>query len=301
MVKGIFALLILCGMTLLFVVSPTQEHSRLSLELWNLGHFFLFFFISFFWLFYFAHKKQKTVSLLWFMLVCFALALFTELVQLKIPGRTFSMSDIGKDLAGSAYAVLVFLLLQKRISRVKFGLITALLLITLTARPLQLALERWERNSTFPILADFETDVGSAKWVNSNTSVSKEVAAKGKHSLKVSINSDDQYSGVGLGHFPSNWQQFKYVKFSIFVNDAAQININIFDQRHLSNYNYQDRFNKLLNLEKGWNHISIPLHKVKRAPASRLMNMAKIQRIGFFSAHPHSVDEFYIDNVHLTL
>lgn len=288
-------------MTSLFMIVPLSNHSRLLLELWNLGHFFLFFTISFCWLYFFVLKKQRNVSLFSFIFICSLLALLTELIQLKIPGRTFSSVDIIKDITGSAYAIMLFLMLKGQISKVLFRLTTLALFLILGITPIRIMIENWSANSMFPILANFEASIDSSKWQTSNTSVSDFVAAEGVRSLKVKVSRDRKYSGFGLKYFPSNWKGYKHLELSIFVKRRTQINMNIIDQPHFATYSYNDRFNTVLNLSKGWNYIVIPLHDIEHSPSNRIMDMSKIKSLGFFSKAPHNIDEFYLDNIHLTL
>lgn len=292
-------MLIALAVTLLFLISPNYTYSRLTLEVWELGHFFLFFSLSSFWLYFFILKKRRTLSVYLYLFICFALAVLTEAIQQMLPYRTFSLSDMAKNMIGSSYALILYLMFKQKINKYYFGLITILLSVLLFYRLTALLIEQWQMQSRLPMLSDFEDSSELSMWGYSNVFITDTIAAKGQHSLKVKVHNSNLYSGAGLNYFPNDWSDYQSLQLSIYTKKATQLTIRINDRIHINNNAYDDRFNRELKLTKGWNLISIPLVDVESAPSRRMMNMKEIHSLGIFSTQPHNITEFYIDNVFL--
>lgn len=297
--KFIFTLILIIGSIFLFYTTPIFPKNPLFLEIWEWGHFALFFLISFCWLYPLIVKSDKKLNIYLFVFTCFVLALITEIIQLTIPGRSFSVGDILKDMMGCMYAVILYLFLKHRISIYQFSISVSLLILLLLYQLLPLAIEEWKIHSNFPQLANFEESYELSRWSQSNTSVSDKIVQKGNFSLKVQINNFDKYSGASFKYFPNNWSDYESLQLSIYSNRPTQLTLSIQDYLHIKNYRYEDRFNQHLNLKVGWNNITIPISEIKTAPLNRMMEMNDIFSIGIFSTTPHDVNEFYIDNVYL--
>ena len=74
----------------------------------------------------------------------------------------------------------------------------------------------------------------------------------------------------------------------------------IHDQQHeQSDYLYSDRFQQSTRLKSGWNHMTINLIDVIRAPKTRLMDIASIANIHFFASNLKQPRVIYLDNLRL--
>jgi hypothetical protein len=128
-------------------------------------------------------------------------------------------------------------------------------------------------------------------------SIHKGFSRHGQHSLRVRLLTDT-YSGASLASFPGNWQGFDALFFSIYsCDDNLNFTCRIHDAKH--NHQYSDRFNIHFRLKKGWNDLMISLDDIEKAPKGRLMNMAKIKRIMFFTSKQKKEHTIYIDHIYL--
>jgi hypothetical protein len=77
-----------------------------------------------------------------------------------------------------------------------------------------------------------------------------------------------------------------------------RINDQIHDESEMQHYN--DRYNTTLPLNPGWNSFQIDLQQLKKAPASRQMDMNSISKVGLFFTHEPSLGTIRIDNIVLS-
>ena len=77
--------------------------------------------------------------------------------------------------------------------------------------------------------------------------------------------------------------------------------LKIYDRQHqLSDYAYSDRFNHSLQLNPGWNDISISLDEVQSAPRNRELDMAEIVSFSLFLPQLDKPLIMFFDGLHLS-
>ena len=92
------------------------------------------------------------------------------------------------------------------------------------------------------------------------------------------------------------------IRDSLWVEQTTMLTLRIHDKYHVALNNpqrnqYQDRFNQAINLQQGWNHLSISIQQIKSGPAKRSLDVSKIKSVGIFSTEPHDTDVFMIDSM----
>jgi hypothetical protein len=301
-------LILILGTIFLFIGAKYQGAPRSYINLWDLGHIALFTIASYLLIRDWKKFSQKSF---WYHLtvitiLSITIGILTELIQVNF-NRTPDISDLGRDVLGGWIACVFFAPSRIRISKKILGaakiLIILLLLISLFPIIRSLTDEVLAK-SQFPLLSGFETQFEIHRWEAyfSKINIDTMVVASGYRSLKVVL-STARYSGIFLKHFPSDWADYSFFKFSIYnpVKDTLAVICRIHDKFHKDyNYHYIDRFNKRLYLKSGWNHISIALNEIKTAPKSRLINLSHIELIGIFTAKLPEQRIIYIDDVKLT-
>jgi len=177
-------------------------------------------------------------------------------------------------------------------------------LLAVSGWPLMRAMvdEQYAR-SQFPVLSDFETPFERYRWDNvTRTSEASNNVRHGAKAMRVQL-STAKYSGIGLFHFPGNWQGFRTLHCSLFNPLATVLTIHcrIHDIHHKQHDSeYTDRFNLPIKLQPGWNDVVIDLQQVWNAPKDRKMDAAHIEGLGFFVVlleQPLTivVDHLYLD------
>ncbi len=78
------------------------------------------------------------------------------------------------------------------------------------------------------------------------------------------------------------------------------LHLRINDTFHvLSNRDYDDRFNLVLQLEPGWNPVTLDLDEIRRQPKLRQMDMSSIDNLSFFTYRQKTDNTFYFDDFEL--
>jgi len=278
--------------------------SRTTLELWNLGHIVLFALLIYFICIYWKYCKKFSIfsQLLIVFLITGVLSIVIEIFQYFIRNNQIDLTDIRRNFAG---AVLAFLLSKEfRIKPINIILkiIVIFWIIIETIPTVQAFSDEMVSTADFPVLSDFETETELTRWAgDAQFFRSGQKTKHGSHSLNV-IFGTAKYSGVELCYFPSDWRHYSSLNFSIYnpEKDTLIITCRIFDQHHLDHGNkYNDRFNRRLQIQPGWNDIVISLTEIKEAPEERFMDLSKIRSVKLFSKQLLKTRSIYLDYVYL--
>ena len=152
------------------------------------------------------------------------------------------------------------------------------------------------------MLSGFETPWEIDRWQGSaEYAIDKDVHIEGHHSLRVLLGTG-RYSGIGLKYFPENWEGARSFRFSVYnpTNEVLALTCRINDRRHEQDrHRYEDRFNRLYELHKGWTTIDIDTQDIRNAPKGRQMDMQHIQGVGIFTMDLPQARVMYIDAVRL--
>lgn len=300
--KLIFLLFIIVAAVLLFFLNTQPYSHRIFVQLWNLGHTALFFFGTLAFLII-RHREGVSSNLALIVWVAVVLALLTEALQEFTPTRLFSLIDMLNDVIGTILAITVYQFITKKIFISKLIIISAICIITLGSVTSNLFLfiyDEWQMHQEFPTIANFECPQELSRW-SGDIALNVTYAVDGHYSLRVNL-SNDKYSGATLRHLPNNWQNFDKLMFSLWVEQTTMLTLRIHDKYHVALNNpqrnqYQDRFNQAINLQQGWNHLSISIQQIKSGPAKRSLDVSKIKSVGIFSTEPHDTDVFMIDSM----
>jgi len=300
--KIIFFLLIIGSAILLFFLEINSYSHRLFVQLWNLGHTVLFFIGTCAFLII-RHREGVQFNLAPIVLSVTVVALLTEALQILAPTRSFSLIDIINDLIGAVLAIILFQFITKKISISKLVIISSVCIITtgsFTSNFFPYIYDEWRMYQDFPIISNFENRKELTRW-SGNIALNVTYAVDGHYSLRVNL-SNDKYSGATLRHLPNNWQNFDKLMFSLWVEQKTMLTLRIHDKYHVALDNpqrnqYQDRFNQAINLQQGWNHLSVSIQQIKSGPAKRSLDVSEIKSVGIFSTEPHDTDVFMIDSM----
>ncbi len=292
---------------LLFVGGPDANSHRVFKLFWDTGHFV-----------YFAmgavallhtrlfHRKPWTWKTSSVLALSFVLGLSVEVVQLRI-GRTFAWTDLANDMVGACIglALVAGLRFRGRHALAVSLYVLALCLTLYELRPLASAVvDDYLERKDFPVLAGFETPFELSRWKTNSTKVSLDhaVVRSGSGAMKIDF-LPAKYPGVTLIDFPSNWQHYKHLRFSLYNPGSQPLYVvcKIYDAQHQANgYEYNDRFNKQLSIKPGWNDIAVPLEEVMSSPRTRSMDMTHIQSLAFFMIDLRVPTLLFLDGLRLS-
>jgi len=299
----LYLFIVLC-IPLLFFGSQPLIQFRLLPYLWDYGHIALF--AAIFWLIFSKWDIFAEKSIYWTLpttiLPIVIVSVPIELIQ-SINGREFSFLDIIRNCLGATIAIAFHpnSFSDNRTfsrSRLKYSVVGVLIIFSY---PLMInTADKINAYRSFPVLSDFESPFELTRW-SGNQLIVEELGASNNHVLGNTFMTDE-YSNLRFKSFPGDWTGFSNFSFRIFKEGTAnhKLNLRIHDQRHRdSNWDYNDRFNQIINLASGWNNITIDLYLVREHPMNREIDMSKIEEIIIFSHYLPVNTRIYFDDFRL--
>ncbi len=293
----LFAIAIGCGF--LFVGGIDSYKPPFWHELWNCGHVLLFALLSTYLVYFYTPKhwhRRKT-----FLILCVATLLvsfFIELIQSFI-GRSFSLLDVGRNIAGSTIG---FLLTAKKhpaellylwsTPRKKIGVrlfwisryLLALLILLLACLPvLRIAVDTFYRWQQFPVLADFSNALQLERFYPE-----KFVFIDPQAKRLIAPLDRSGWPGFSFMVSPSDWRGFTalHIDLTVQLNTATTLNLRcrIHDAQHeAKGFEMNDRYNGQFLLSTGQQHIQIALADVEKAPENRQLDLQQVRALMCFS------------------
>jgi VanZ family protein len=290
---------------LLFVGGPGPDAARSISRGWDLGHIVAFLVWTTLWLGT-GVSARMPVRRRWLVTLvsCALLGILTEAAQ-SMTGGDASVSDAMRDVLGGALALAWSDRAPGGMTRaVRRAVRTVSLLLLLAALvPVSAAvLDEWQARRDFPLLADFETRFEADRWDGSAArAIDRSRASSGAASLRIEL-VPAEYSGVALVHAPRDWRGYRFLRLDVFnpLTEPLDLVCRIHDGEHdRRGPDYRNRFNAGVRLSPGWNALAFDLAEVKRAPASRVMDMGDIRGFMVFAIRLPVPRTVFIDHVRL--
>lgn len=300
---SILFLLVLLGSYFLFSDGLSQETTRSTRALWNLGHvlYFSLFTLAFIRLPY-AHKLSYLK--LCFIVIVSAIIIGTGIEALQYgTARSTDLTDVANDVLGSLIILVFYRPLLPNIKTRTFKAFKGIVLLLCLISLWPLASAVWDESHAklqFPILADFSSSLEIKRWTgNSSYSISTDKNNVGV--MKIKFNTQ-RYSGVHLKYFEHDWSDYQNLNMTLYNPEQKNlaVTLRIHDLKHKPNFFHSDRFNRRLTLYPGVNEIKLPLNDVKNAPKKRLMELNNIDGFGLFTTRLQQSRELYLKSIYLS-
>ena len=308
--KKTLALLVSCTLLiLLFARVPLVVSPRLIYTLWPIGHIVSFAFWS--WLLISCNGYIQALNskrqLLVLLLISLILGATIELLQTFF-SRSAQFSDIAYNLLGTFLAFLFFGNIDKKLYWLFTVRVSALLLFSFLMFPaLQTIKDEYELRMDFPIIAKFDSSSELTRWkanfpltLHSGSELNDRALAN-LSLMKVTF-AGEKYSRAVLRFFAGDWQGYQQIKISVLNpnQQVLKIKLIITDQAYdKSHPNYEDRFDKWLMVESGWNEFYIDLAEIKDAPNKREMDISKIAGVDFYMYQLKEPVDIYLNKIEL--
>lgn len=235
--------------------------------------------------------------------VLFAVGAASEFLQ-QFAGRNTS----AKDLAANGLGILAGLTWLGGIAfnRRRTGLIlTTLIIVIASIRPLTHIAASYRQIKAFPLLASFESSLELGSWrpVHSELTTTNTWQTDGKSSLQVRLSSAN-YSGAEMHWFEQDWSPYQALEFDIQNPEptTTTIVLKIADRHHnRSNHAASLRYETAVAVEPGASKsVRIDLKDVASAPRDRKIDLSEIRRLEFFTTKKAEGQYVRIDHVRLT-
>lgn len=292
---------ILLGMAPFFFIGGLDwTASPLERALWNSGHGFFFFCFALTILL--TDRWQGWQAWLVVTLAVALLGVGVEWVQSKV-GRVFDWQDVMLNLTGAWLALVLWL--DARWRPVTLWSVAVLVVAVLAGREAvqlsRLALDEWRLQTQQPVIFD-QSQPENLRYWEGNIGWTDELDGLYAQPLRLDLSHRYHYSGVFINRLPRDWRGFGYLQFRLY-NPHPEIwhmTLRINDRAHdLGDQAFTDRYNVRLPMAPGWNDYRLDLAEVAQAPENRMMDMSRIQRLGFFATGLESPRYVLLDNLSL--
>jgi VanZ family protein len=292
---------------LLFVGGPEPGAPRTFMDAWNLGHILAFALWTTLLIRFWPACGQWPWYRRWLWVLGLAAALGSAVeVAQSFIGRMAEIGDVVRDLTGCALALALWAPSRRQMPpKILRCLQTmALVLLLVQVLPFLRALtDEAVAMEQFPALGTFESPFELDRWKGSaKLSIDRQIKAQGHASLKIEMDTK-QYSGCALDYFPHDWRGYSFLRFSVFNPSAEPLEMTcrVNDRQHdRDGYGFDDRFNRRILIEAGWNRFLIPIVQIEDAPRGRQMDLTHIAGFGIFATRLPSPRTVYLDDLRLT-
>jgi hypothetical protein len=105
--------------------------------------------------------------------------------------------------------------------------------------------------------------------------------------------------GFGLRELWRDWSAAKTFSFDIYSEMPGDFELIVRVNDRLHDDDYDDRFNRSIDIRPGFQTITIPIVDIQSAPRTRRMNMAQITGFYLYVVRPAKEIRVMVDNVHL--
>ena len=247
-----------------------------------------------------------TGRLLVLVCVLIVLGVACEILQGSV-GRSPSVSDVIANGCGVTAGMFWCFSRQfrTRTSRIGFSLIAVGLLFAAIWSPIFELHDCYLQHKDFPMLASFERPRELHMWCSHEAAIHQTTtwSTQGSASLCVRGAAGTEYPGAKLQWPIHNWNEATALEMDVFNpgDNPLTLAISIADEFHAASGNATtDRFGTSVELPSGQPvHVRIELTEVRNAPASRRMDMTRIESLNLFIVRPKTDIMFMVDSIRL--
>jgi hypothetical protein len=281
--------------------------SRTINEILNFGHLPLTGTIAICILWFLNRETQATQEVVLYIktgTITILLGILSEFIQLFTPYRDFEIKDMLADSLGAIAFLGIAYSLGKDIPVRRKRVIRAVSIVLIVSELcpiLPAAIDDWHMHQDFPLLGSFESFLEMSRWTAEGTNKIervKQYATDGDYALKAMLLTG-MYPGVSMEYFIPDWSGYSSLEFDVFYEEIIPLKITVRINDRMHNEQFNDRYNENFLLQKGLNHISIRLDKIKNAPKGRMMDMTAIKGLCIFTYRLKEPKILYLDNIRL--
>lgn len=318
-VRPVRALLATIGLGLLLsglLFGRPPSASLFWVELYNLGHIPLFGFMALLVIELSRSLAGRIVARRWVHyavalgIVAF-LSLVTELLQTDMPGREASFGDGVNNVLGGACFLGIraafdrdFQRVREQGPRVALVVLSMLVLVAAFWPLLKLGWSYGMRGAAFPTVVDFVSDWQRPFVLPGRSELILEGAPDGwagraGQPVAALYILREPWPGVTVLEPYPDWRGYETLRFEIYSELEAVIDVEIQVHDTLSKQAYRDRFNRTFSIEPGLNRLAIATDDIRRGPRGRELNMGRISKIILIGRRPEKPFKLYLSEMRL--
>jgi len=294
---------IICvGVLLLVQVVPFSGavSNRIVKILLDLLHFPLGFFLTFFLYLLLPKFNNKAKRILIALLCVLVFSITVEFLQPYV-GRDASWYDGW--YTGLGALVFVCCVMGHLSMKRNAWMLSGLFLCVSALIPLScLLIDEYRIKSSFPLLAGFEHVHELTRWSTNSCRLirTKQHASQGEYAGQIVVDDNPgNYPGVFLDRLVADWEHSVAVSFDACWSGRKSVKLWIRLDDVVYMPPYSQRFQVMVVLTQGMNHIQIKRNEYEKTSGGRMMDLSKVTRFGLFFDEAAPSDTLYIDNVRL--
>jgi hypothetical protein len=237
----------------------------------------------------------------------------TELVQLAV-GRDAEVVDLVRDSVGGASFLMVSAAVSRpwpfppRSDRTTNRLLLAgagISLLLATFVPVFTVGRAYAaREAAFPRLLDVGA-LSSWRFVAIKKATVRLVTApvgwpaRGRPVVAYVTFRPAEYAGLTIEEPRPDWTGYDRLVVELFsdLDRPVSLVLRVDDARH--DGRYEDRFNGTVEVAPGWNRVTVPLSRIRKAPRGRDLDLRDIRRVLLFAVRPEKPFSIYLGDVSL--
>lgn len=231
-----------------------------------------------------------------------ALAVLSEAAQIPIR-RDASLSDVLTNCSGAATALLLVGALRLPLPGHRRRVLgaAAALIAALSFWPLASVSHAYVvRKLQFPVIVGFESDSERHFLRIVGAPLERRVDAAGAVCGRLAAGDAGRLS-LGILELEPDWRAYSSLKLRLLNEGDRRVPmvVRVHDRAHeLGDQPHSDRFNATVDVEPGWSSVTIPLVRIRQAPADRVMDLSRMSRMALFSNRaegPVCVDRIWLE------
>ncbi|NRA55407.1 MAG: VanZ family protein [Gammaproteobacteria bacterium] len=281
--------------SLFFVGGPDTASLPSVRSFWNFGHIVFFFLLSVGYAIVRPFKSSRQIIV--FVAAVLLISLLIEFTQ-SFVGRHFSLMDVLRNLTGCVIGL--FLRARPLLPVAIFSVFSFVFVVEIYGLSLTIFGDIKQQNRG-PIIEDFESGLLVERWQGAVVA-SELYVLSGQYSGKA-VFSPGKYPSIHLSPLLKNWTGYDAFEINVFVPGYSilSLNVRLHDQIHHQNQAriYGDRFNRNVQIEPGWNKLTLPLKAILEAPNGRSMDLTKMSQLSFFFVDLKQTQQLYFDDIRL--
>lgn len=286
--------LILLVVPLFFIGGVSSVALDIYRRLWDMGHsvFFALLAVNLVWWSIIKNHRQFFIACL----MVFSVSLLIEKLQSFI-GRDASWFDVLSNMSGFLFGYSFIHAISKTILVLRLFAISGLLPgCWAVLKSLIVMIVLWQQ---FPLLSGGDSSWEFAAWGGR----AQVVRIDDNPGRRYRVNFSGQaYQPANLRGFIQSWDEHQKLILQIEnpSNEKFVLTLRISDRQHeLFSQEYNDRFNRSIELLPGWNNVEISVEDIRSAPLNRQLNLQDLYVLKLFLPESGKPREIYLNRIFL--